>query len=264
MDTAISRGVHLHNPSKAISLITDQKTGSITGIKLLNLLTHTESVIPCTKLVICAGPWSPKVFEDLFPSAKISLPIIPLAGYSLLIRSPRHTLAHERDSYQGRSHAVFTTHPRSCGFSPELFSREGGEIYIAGLNDPSMSLPALSKDAANLKVQADKDKLHAVAVRLMGRLAEEEGQKESTDKISNVDDLEVTRESLCFRPVSTRGTPVVSKVKEHLIGDGIKGDVFVASGHGPWGISLSLGTGKVVADMVQGLKPSADVSRLGL
>jgi glycine/D-amino acid oxidase-like deaminating enzyme len=45
------------------------------------------------------------------------------------------------------------------------------------------------------------------------------------------------------------------------VGDG---GVWIASGHGPWGISLSLGTGLVVSELVEGRKPSADISNLGL
>lgn len=50
--------------------------------------------------------------------------------------------------------------------------------------------------------------------------------------------------------------------------DGVGGSgIFVAAGHGAWGISLSLGTGYVVAGLVEGRKKEdlgADVGRLGL
>lgn len=47
--------------------------------------------------------------------------------------------------------------------------------------------------------------------------------------------------------------------------DGQEGrDVFVAAGHGAWGISLSLGTGWCVAGMVDGKDMSEYVGRLGL
>ena len=77
------------------------------------------------------------------------------------------------------------------------------------------------------------------------------------------------KQSLCFRPVSATGRPIIARVHEADLGDGIKpagldgqGGVFVATGHGPWGISLSLGTGRVVAEMVLGRQTSADVSAL--
>lgn len=261
MDTAIARGATLHHPARAVLVVTDHETGRINGVKILDLNNHNESVIPCTNLVVSAGPWTPEVHRSLFPSSKTSVPISPLAGYSLVVRSPRHTLAHERETYGGRSHAVFTTHPSTCGFSPEIFSREGGEIYIAGLNNTSLPLPAKAEESANLMDPRDQQHLKSVAVRLMGKLAD--GCAESAEETANVDDLEVLREGLCFRPVSRYGTPIVSKLPEDLLG-GVRGNVFVATGHGPWGISLSLGTGKVVSEMVQGLRCSADVSELGI
>ncbi|PWY96698.1 FAD dependent oxidoreductase superfamily [Aspergillus sclerotioniger CBS 115572] len=263
MDACTSRGVKLHHPTRASSLVRD-KSGAITGVKIVNLDTKVESTIPCTNLVVCAGPWTPQVFRDLFPSSQISLPIYSLAGYSLVLRSPRHTLEHEQKTYGGGSHSVFTTLPPSCGFSPEIFSREGGEIYIAGLNTRTLPLPERPDDFHKSMDQKEMDRLKGAAVRLLGRIAE--GTAGASDEAPSVDDLKITREGLCFRPASERGTPYVARVDDKLVGDGMagKGGVFVASGHGPWGISLSLGTGKVIADMVRGVQPAADVSGLGL
>lgn len=77
------------------------------------------------------------------------------------------------------------------------------------------------------------------------------------------EDLEVVRTALCFRPVTRRGTPILARIPENDVETKGVG-VWVAAGHGPWGISLSLGTGKVMAEMIQGRPMSADVSRLGL
>ncbi|GAD95770.1 FAD dependent oxidoreductase superfamily [Paecilomyces variotii No. 5] len=273
MDSCISRGVQLHQPAEATSVITDNATGAIIGIKVRDLKDQTESVIPCTNLVISAGPWTPAVFKSLFPSSKARVRISPLAGYSLVLRSPRHTEKLEREAYKGRSHAVFTTHPASCGFSPEVFSRRGAEIYIAGLNSTRIPLPGKADEAKSLVQKDQIQELKDVSVRLMGKL--EEGHHQSSDDVPNTDDLEVLREGLCFRPVTNRGSPIVSRVGDELLGPGIKtgsldgsnegrkkGGVFIAAGHGPWGISLSLGTGKVIADMVDGVKTSADISGL--
>ncbi|KAJ9300257.1 hypothetical protein DTO271G3_2374 [Paecilomyces variotii] len=275
MDTCISRGVQLHHPAEATSVITDSATGTITGVKVRDLKTQLESVIPCTNLVISAGPWTPAVFKGLFPSSKARVRISQLAGYSLVLRSPRHTDKLEREAYKGRSHAVFTTHPASCGFSPEIFSRRGAEIYIAGLNSTQIPLPSKAEEAKSLIQKDQIQKLKDVSVRLLGKLAE--GSLVSSDDAPNTDDLEVLREGLCFRPVTNRGSPIISRVGDELLGAGIKtgsldgssegrkrGGVFIAAGHGPWGISLSLGTGKVVAEMVDGVKTSADISGLVL
>ncbi|PYH44607.1 uncharacterized protein BP01DRAFT_357601 [Aspergillus saccharolyticus JOP 1030-1] len=105
-------------------------------------------------------------------------------------------------------------------------------------------------------------RLKAVSVRLLGRLAE--GSSEATDAITNTDDLEILREGLCFRPASESGTPFVGKIEASSLGASTTGGVYVAAGHGPWGISLSLGTGKIVAELVTGAESSADISGLGV
>lgn len=52
---------------------------------------------------------------------------------------------------------------------------------------------------------------------------------------------------------------MISSLKS-LVGD----DVFVASGMGPWGISLGPGTGLVLSELVLGKAHSADVSKLSV
>lgn len=261
---AVSRGVKLHNPAQATAVIKDGKD-MITGVKIVSLDSKKESIIPCTNLVLSMGPWTPRALRDLFPSSQVLFDISPLAGYSLVVRSPRYTMEHERNVYRGSSHAVFTTHPPSCGFSAEIFLREGGEIYIAGLNNPTMKLPSCAGDTSQLFDPSEMQKLKDVAVRLMGDLPK--GTKEATDETSNTDDLEIIREGLCFRPVGDNGIPTIGGVGDHSLG-GVKanpkGGVFIAAGHAAWGISLCLGTGKVVSEMIKKQKLSVDVSGLAV
>ncbi|KAL4869005.1 hypothetical protein BDV12DRAFT_208874 [Aspergillus spectabilis] len=266
LDKALARGVKLHQPAKATSLIKDSN-GTLTGVRISNLSREQESTLPCTNLILAAGSWTPTVFSSLFPSSTTTFPITPLAGYSLIVRSPRYTVEHER-AIKGESHAVFTTHPPSCGFSPEIFSREGGEIYIAGLNSREIPVPESVEDLKSTYYkESDMAKLKSVTTRLMGDLPK--GVSESIDEISNINDLEILREGLCLRPVADRGVPFISKVDDSLLGGSIKtkkngGGVFVAAGHGAWGISLSLGTGWVMADLIRGVKPGVDISGLGV
>jgi glycine/D-amino acid oxidase-like deaminating enzyme len=77
------------------------------------------------------------------------------------------------------------------------------------------------------------------------------------------------RKGLCFRPVTRRGTPILARIEEERLGGmrtrgAWEGGVFVAAGHGPWGIALSLGTGKVMSEMIDGKETSADVVELGV
>lgn len=232
---------------------------------LQRLDTQEKPKIPCEKLILAAGAWTPRVFETLFPKSSTKIPVGALSGYSLVFRSPRHTLHHEQERYAGKSHAVFTTHPKSCGFSPEIFSRDGTEIYIAGLNSLDIPLPEVATDSRKIMEREKSDRVKRAAVALMGR-ARLDASTTPKSEIENIDDLEVVREALCFRPWTDSGRPIIGRIEDKLLGSGagLPGGVFIATGHGPWGIALAPGTGKVVADIVTGVKASADISRLGL
>ena len=142
---------------------------------------------------------------------------------------------------------MFTTD--EAGYSPEIFSRVGGEIYIAGLNSATLPLPERATD--RMIDEESIEVLKTTAKRLLGN--------DNGD-----DDLEVLREGLCFRPVSGNGAPIIGKVDERMLGVKTEGGVWIAAGHGPWGISLSLGTGKVVSELVEARHSSADVRKLAL
>lgn len=245
-----STGVNLHHPAKPTNIDTDE-AGNISSLHIQTPDGATQS-LPCTRLLITAGAWTPSVFTTLFPSSKLRLGIQPLAGYSLVVKSPRWT----RELESKGCHAIFTS--MQGGISPEIFSRVGEEIYVAGLNDARLPLPELATDA---KVDAASiAELRRISEKLLGRVAAGAGTT----------DLEVLREGLCFRPVTRRGVPIVARVPDGKLGEGIgtrkgsDGGVFVGAGHGPWGISHSLGTGKVLAEMLEGKELSADVRWLGL
>ncbi|TFK47126.1 FAD dependent oxidoreductase-like protein superfamily [Heliocybe sulcata] len=232
-----SRGVQLHHPAKATKVLTNDST--LSGIQLMRSDTQETVDLPCDNLVLTCGAWTTLVYQTLFPSSSRAPHITSLAGHSVVLKSPAWTGSAEEES--AGCHAIFTTDP--TGFSPEIFSRIGGDIWLGGLNDASLSLPEL---ATGVEINADSIKtLVEVGKSLCG------------------DEVKVLREGLCHRPVTKTGVPFVGKIDERYLGDGVKGRVFVASGHGPWGISLSLGTGKVVSDMLLDKKTSADIGSLG-
>lgn len=141
-----------------------------------------------------------------------------------------------------------------------MFSRADGYIYVAGLNSATEPLPHLPADArAGIRREAI-ERLRGTARLVLGS---------TTDGDDDDDEIEVIREGLCFRPATARGTPILDRIPDAWLGPGVKtrpgaeGGVYLAAGHGPWGISLSLGTGMVMAEMMQGREVSADVGGLG-
>jgi glycine/D-amino acid oxidase-like deaminating enzyme len=239
----VKRGVRLHHPAKPVAVVrSDDGKGELAGV---------------------AGSWTGQVFQTLFPASELQLPIKSLAGHSLVVKSPRwHGAAGlEEESKAGGCHAVYTMHKDGL-FCPEMFSRLAGHIYFAGLNSAALPLPDAARGKA-VPYREEMVKLRQAAREILGSglVAEDEAED---------DDLEIVREGLCFRPVTPWGAPIVSRIRDRDLGAGVVtapgaggGGVFVAAGHGPWGIAMSLGTGMVLAEMVQGRELSADVSGLG-
>lgn len=270
------QGVEVHLSTKATGVIFDDKTGAIKGLKLYS--TAAEGVqegvreLECKNIVLAAGAWTPGVFETLFPQSKFRVPIEPLAGHSLVVKSPRYKIPFVNpagpDTGLGGSqwlcYSIYCNSTAHWSYSPEAFARlaRNGEteVWIGGLNDSTLPLPELATDVkAIIDPESIKD-LRRTTVQIIGEYAAGNG-----DDGNNRDDLETIREALCFRPVSQRGTPFIGKVPESRLGLVMKsneGGVWIASGHGPWGITLSLGTGRVISEMLMGEKTSADVEAL--
>ena len=245
----VKRGVKLHHPAKPVSVSTDGED-ELAGVRIAGTKSSlVDTELPCTRLIITAGSWTGQVFRTLFPGSELEVPIGSLAGHSLVLKSPRWHAGLEGNG----CHAVFTTHNE--GFCPEMFSRIGGHIYFAGLNSSALTLP----DAAAGKAAPCGESL----AQLRQAAREIIGSESEAG-----DDLEIVREGLCFRPVTPWGAPIVSRIRDEDLGagtvarPGADGGVFVAAGHGPWGIAMGLGTGVVLAEMTQGREPSADVGAL--
>ncbi|ETI22836.1 hypothetical protein G647_06913 [Cladophialophora carrionii CBS 160.54] len=266
------RGVQVHLSTMATAVLTDDE-GVLKGLKLratgvdAGQPHEQETQLECKNVVISAGAWTPRVFSTLFPQSKLRIPIEPLAGHSIVVKSPRYMTPYadltEReggsDNQKSMCYAIYCGPGSRWSFAPEAFARlarDGEtEVWVGGLNDSTLPLPELSTDVKGMINQRSIQDLRRTTVELTG-LAKGGGQQ-------NEDDLETIREGLCFRPISHRGTPLISALDGKDLGLRAGGSgVYIASGHGPWGISLSLGTGKVVSEMLMGQKPSADVRGL--
>ena len=200
---------------------------------------YTETELPVTKVLVCAGAWTPEVFQRLFPQASVKIPVGSLAGHSLAVKTPGPV-----------SDVHYSVYCTIGNYSTELYSRPSGIIYIAGVNSPGMPLPPLATGAKAVEgSQAELKKIASALIKSDG-------------------DLEVVRSGLCFRPVTNSGLPILGRVPDDKLGmstrSGAEGGVFVAAGHGPWGISLSLGTGKAMSELILGKDTSADIDALNI
>ena len=249
-------GIQLHQPAKALSIAADTR-GELATVRIGYQDSWTETDFPCTRLVIAAGAWSTQVFLELFRPNAVAPEVGHLAGYSILVREP------ELDADQQAKDTSETCHGLYCAgdeFTPYVFSRLGGGIYVAGLNPPDTPLPLLLTPDPVIPSEVSR-KLEETATAYITT---------SPSKQQGSASHQVIRRSLCFRPVTASGLPILGRVPDKNLGSGMTtrpdshGGVFFAAGHGSWGISLCLGTGKVMSELMQGRRVSVDIRALGI
>ncbi|KAF8476538.1 FAD dependent oxidoreductase, partial [Gautieria morchelliformis] len=174
-------------------------------------------------VVVAAGPWSGRVTQQLLG---LDIPIFDLPGHSTLIRPSEPLPAHAVFAQINQPGATETL---------EVFVRPDGLVYVAGENRGA----PLPEGTADVKLDAGL----AHKLVLAGAALTES--------------LRLGTVELCYRPVTPHGAPLVGSLKSGST------KAFIAAGHGPWGITLGPGTGKVMSEFVlDGSAHSAEVSQL--
>jgi glycine/D-amino acid oxidase-like deaminating enzyme len=148
--------------------------------------------------------------------AGVALPRVDgLKGYSVTLAAadvPAHALFVEYRAADGRR------------FEPEIFPRPDGEVYVCGMADPA---PLPDAPEAVAVSEAGCAALARAAGRVSRALAA----------------APVTRRQACYRPVTADGLPLIGRVP------GAAG-VYVATGHGPWGMLNAPATGLALAELI--------------
>ena len=217
----------------AVTAITSSAEGSrdddaTMAVTYTNAATGTPETISANDVVICAGPWSQRVYAPA--------PISALRAHSVTIR-PTRTLS---------PYALFTeiAVPASAGrkaqrVSPEIYARPNDEVYACGEGDRVVPLPETSAD-----VETDPQRCQDI-IDHVGAISDE------------LRDGEVTARQACYLPSNDVGSgfPLVGPTGE-------KG-VWLAAGHTCWGIQNGPGTGKVMSEWIMdGKVTSAKVAGL--
>jgi glycine/D-amino acid oxidase-like deaminating enzyme len=180
-------------------------------------------------VVVAAGPWSPELID---PTGAWR-PIQPLWGVVVdvdLANPPGHVLEEVGIDIEG---GIPTPHGVS-GPDPEfsLVTANG----------------ATSLGSTFLRSEPDRD---AIAPRLV---------RHGATYVPAISKAVVGASRSCARPLSLDGRPLIGRVPGT---DGL----WIAAGHGPWGISTGPASGRLLADLVLGrvaAPPSAlDPARFG-
>nr|CAB3264760.1 putative oxidoreductase TDA3 [Phallusia mammillata] len=198
-----SKGAQFIEQDSVCDLLSENQ--NLIGVKLTSGLT-----IDCDAIILCMGPWTGLASKWIpnFPS------IHGQKAHSITV-APKIPIPAQ---------AVFTDYGQ---YSPELYPRPDGEVYVCGMAENPVS-------SAQLPLPQD---IHPTS--------------NSCQKIKDMTDLvgdalkegQVTKSQACYLPLTQDGLPLIGKLKE------LNG-VFVGAGHGCWGILNAPATGKALAELV--------------
>uniref|UniRef100_H2XT65 FAD dependent oxidoreductase domain-containing protein n=2 Tax=Ciona intestinalis TaxID=7719 RepID=H2XT65_CIOIN len=204
-----------YNLSRGIKVLEDTAIVSVKTekAKAVGVELSNQTELECDVLVLCMGPWTGAAIEWFD-----SLPsCYGQKGHSIVIL-PKTELPGE---------AVFME--LGGQFSPEIYPRPDGQVYVCGVTEnplPSndLPLPGTIKPTEN-----SCEKLKDIAGKVSDILCEGE----------------VLTSQACYLPLTHDGLPIIGKVPQTE-------NVYVAAGHGCWGILNSAATGKSLAQLITG------------
>ncbi|EST07106.1 FAD dependent oxidoreductase [Kalmanozyma brasiliensis GHG001] len=190
-------------------------------------------------LVIAAGPWTGSLITRLFPR---NLLPAHLKSASSVDGSRAHSVVIESHKPLSAD-CLFTDMAygpggRKAG-APELYCRPDGTAYVCGGSD-DVPLPEMADE-----VGFDEKKITALL---------EQSKVLSPSSLDLEAGATLRARQACYLPVSNRtGNPII----------GGKDGIYVAAGHSCWGITNSLGTGKVMSELIlDGSVKSANIRGL--
>jgi glycine/D-amino acid oxidase-like deaminating enzyme len=185
-------------------------------------------VEPAGAVLVAAGPWTPELLDPKGGWRPIQ-PIWGVVASLALDPAPRHALESadisiEPDNPGGEGRSPGTHEPSDAEVDFSLVPAEGssalGSTFLPAEPDPESWLPALRRVGAGY--------------------------------VPGIADAPLVGLRRCARPVSADGRPLIGAIA------GVTG-LFVAAGHGPWGISTGPGSARLITDLILGRIDAADV-----
>ena len=212
--------------------------------------------LPCHNLVFAAGVWTPQLFDELFPNSNVTFCPTTNSGNWMIVKSPEQPLV------KSTGQVILDD---IVGHQLEFVGRDDGNIWINGLDNTKTCLGIVKGSQ-----EPDKDAILRY-LEYAKRFLVSSGKSEGAE-------LRVIAKGRTYRPTIGRTLPIVARVEPERLcsttapddkgsGYGVyasQGDVFICSGHGKYGITLGIGSGRLMSHMIIGEPTDIDVSSLGL
>ncbi|KAI1115079.1 hypothetical protein F5Y14DRAFT_440819 [Nemania sp. NC0429] len=215
---------------------------------------ETAITIHCTELLLACGAWTPDVFGKLFPSSSLKLQWTTDAGDWASWKNPCPTT---------ESSTAYVSFANLVGDKLEFAGRNDGTIWACGRRNLTADLPAPGH-------RQDPDE------RMISDLVSyaQKWVNLNCDCLGSHDhDIQLVAQGRAFRPATKSGLPIFDEFPSVALTErsssisrvkGSPSGVFICWGHGSYGLTLGMGSGRVMSQLMLGEEPDIDISEFSL
>ncbi|TAQ85800.1 hypothetical protein B7494_g5857 [Chlorociboria aeruginascens] len=205
--------------------------------------------LDCNKLILAAGPWTPSLFRTLFPDSTVDLqPTVDVGDWIVC-----HN-AVEDPKPSDNIGAVFLD--EIVGHKLEFAGRTDSTIFGCGERIFSADMPPAGEEA-----QPDEEAIQKLTDYAQQFLVG------GGEKVS----VAIVKSGRAFRPARKTALPIIAAVPSKKLCSSRwprpqcdKESIYICSGHGSYGITLSIGSGKLMSQIVRGKHTDVDLSSMGV
>lgn len=245
-------GVEIRTYTQAISVKQLRPNG--TKNLICRRTSGEEIQIPHENLVFAAGPWCQVALNTLFPSNAVNLQLTTDAGDWILLRNQHKVIPKSLC-------AIFLDD--IVNQKLEFAARENGLVWACGRTNSRASLPEVGQlDSADTTVVREL-LTHALSFISAGDTCSTKGALPG--------ELPLVKIGRAFRSTTTQGRPILAEIPPSKLDYGYsyaaswktqrgKWRAFICTGHSHHGIILSMGSGKLMSQLVLQEKPDIDIS----
>ncbi|KAI1490509.1 hypothetical protein F5X96DRAFT_543969 [Biscogniauxia mediterranea] len=214
----------------------------------------TAICIRCKQLLLACGPWTPTVYRTLFPSSPIHLQWTTDAGDWIRFRNP---------CPRNEGSTAFVSFADIVGNKLEFAGRNDGTIWACGQRNRGAVLPLPGQ------IDTPDENLIAELSRYAKKWIEWRYSCTETHKTN----FQLLGKGRAFRPATKSGLPVISEVPSSDLTRTETGQsqsancssgVFICWGHGSYGLTLGMGSGRLMSQLMRGENPDIDISQFSL
>ncbi|KAF4953758.1 hypothetical protein FGADI_5751 [Fusarium gaditjirri] len=143
----------------------------------------------------------------------------------------------------------------------------GEKLELAGRNDGTIWVCGRRNFDATLPPPSHSDEPDEILIQEMSEHVRQWLNWGSTCDEQHGDEVRLLEKGRAFRPATKSGLPVISGVKPSDISPTTASQttgIFLCWGHGSWGLTLGMGSGRVMSQLMCGEKPDIELDHFSL